>query len=315
MSSGPEPVAGHGAHDLVPRPPAHVDRHPGSAVEHPDDSWSGQVGRVLGFLRRRALGDYEVDDFGFDPELNDAVLMGLLRPLYRHWWRIEVRGIENVPAQGGALLVGNHAGTIGIDALMVQLAILDEHPAHRHLRALGAEMVFDLPFAGMLARKSGATLACNPDAERLLRMGELVGVWPEGFKGTGKRFTQRYQLQRFGRGGFVGAALRTGAPIVPCSVVGSEEIYPMIGNVKVVARLLGLPYFPVTPTFPWLGPLGMVPLPSKWVIHFGEPIATAEFGEAAADDPMLVFELTDQVRETIQHNLYRTLRQRRSTFH
>jgi 1-acyl-sn-glycerol-3-phosphate acyltransferase len=140
----------------------------------------------------------------------------------------------------------------------------------------------------------------------------LVGVWPEGFKGIGKPFSERYKLQRFGRGGFVTAALRTGAPIIPVSIVGSEEIHPMIGNAKTLARALGLPYFPITPTFPLLGPLGLIPLPSKWHIEFGEPIETAGFDPDAADDPMLTFELTDRVRETIQGTLYRLLRQRTS---
>jgi 1-acyl-sn-glycerol-3-phosphate acyltransferase len=284
------------------------------AVVGDDPSWSDQVDAALEFLRHRALGEYQVDAFGFDPELNDSVLMAALRPLYRHWFRVEVRGIEHIPAEGGALVVGNHAGTIGLDTAMVQLAILDEHPAHRHLRTLGGEFLFSLPFVGMLARKAGATLACSADAERLLRAGELVAVWPEGYKGTGKRFAQRYRLQRFGRGGFVSAALTAGVPIVPCSVVGSEEIYPMLGNARLLARLFGLPYFPITPTFPWLGPLGVVPLPSKWIIEFGEPIDTAGFGSEAAEDPMLVFEITDQVRETIQHNLYRMLVRRRGVF-
>src|SRR5207253_7163670 len=182
------------------------------------------------------------------------------------------------------------------------------------LRMLGADLVFRAPLLGSLARKAGNTLACNPDAERLLGQGELVGVWPEGFKGIGKPFADRYKLQRFGRGGFVGAALRTGVPIVPCSIVGAEEIYPLLGNAKTLARLLGLPYFPLTPTFPWLGPLGLVPLPSKWIIEFGEPIRTDDYPDGAADDPMLVFNLTDQVRETIQHTLYQLLMQRRSVF-
>ncbi len=136
---------------------------------------------------------------------------------------------------------------------MTSLAVLDHHPAHRHLRLLGADLVFGLPGVAPLARKAGNTLACNADAERLLSAGELVGVFPEGFKGIGKPFRDRYKLQRFGRGGFVSAALRTGVPIVPCSIVGAEETYPMLGNVKTLARLLGLPYAPVTPTFPLLG--------------------------------------------------------------
>jgi 1-acyl-sn-glycerol-3-phosphate acyltransferase len=269
---------------------------------------------VLAFLRRRLTGDFEVDEFGFDPELTDTVLMALARPLYQRWFRVEVRGIENIPDTGGALVVANHSGAIAIDALMTGIAVHDEHPRHRFLRSLGADLVFQAPFLGELARKGGATLASNPDAERLLSRGELVGVWPEGFKGIGKPFSERYKLQRFGRGGFVSAALRTRTPIIPCAVVGAEEIYPILGNMPTVARLLGLPYAPITPTWPWLGPLGLVPLPSKWLIEFGAPVHTDGFGAGAADDPMLVFDLTDQVRQTIQQTLYALLVQRRSVF-
>jgi 1-acyl-sn-glycerol-3-phosphate acyltransferase len=276
--------------------------------------WERKVAATLAFVRRRLTGDVEVDEFGFDPELTDHVLLALLRPLYEHYFRVEVRGIENVPAEGGALVVANHSGTVPLDSLMTQIALLDHHPAHRHLRMLGADLVFQTPVISELARKSGTTLACNADAERLLGKGELVGVWPEGFKGIGKPFSERYKLQRFGRGGFVSAALKAGVPIVPCSIIGAEEIYPILGNVKTLARLLGLPYVPVTPTFPWLGPLGAIPLPSKWIIEFGEPVATDGYGAGSADDPMLVFNLTDQVRETIQHTLYRLLMARRSIF-
>jgi 1-acyl-sn-glycerol-3-phosphate acyltransferase len=280
----------------------------------PAQSWDEQLAGGLEFLRRRVTGEYDTDEFGFDPDLTDHVFLPLLRPLFDRWFRVETQGMEHVPAEGGALLVANHSGTLPVDALMTTVALHDEHPAQRRLRLLGADLVFQAPFVGALARKLGTTLACNEDAERLLSAGELVGVFPEGFKGIGKPFSERYTLQRFGRGGFVSAALRTGVPIVPCAIVGAEEIYPMIGNVKTAARLLGLPYFPITPTFPLLGPLGAVPLPSKWFIAFGEPIETASFGSAAADDPMVVFNLTDQVRETIQHSLYRLLLQRRSVF-
>lgn len=157
-------------------------------------------------------------------------------------------------------------------------------------------------------------MACTADAHRLLEAGELTAVFPEGYKGLGKPFKDRYKLQRFGRGGFVSAALRSGAPIVPCSIVGSEEIYPKIGDVKLLARLLGLPYFPLTPLFPLAGPIGLLPLPSKWYIQFGEPISTADYDESAADDPMITFELTDQVRATIQQTLYQLLANRRGTF-
>ncbi len=277
--------------------------------------WDRRIAGGLAFLRRRLTGDYAVDDFGFDADLTEHVLLPPLRPLYDTWFRVETRGLDNVPDTGAALVVANHSGTVPLDALMTALALLDHHPAHRHLRMLAADLVFSLPVVAPLARKGGNTLACNADAERLLTGGELVGVWPEGFKGIGKPFRERYKLQRFGRGGFVSAALRTGAPIIPCSIVGAEETFPMLGNAKTLARLLGLPYLPITPTFPLLGPLGAVPLPSKWIIEFGEPIETASLGgAAAAEDPMLVFNLTDQVRETIQSTLYTLLMQRRSIF-
>ncbi|MGZ6826869.1 MAG: lysophospholipid acyltransferase family protein [Mycobacteriales bacterium] len=295
------------------RPAADVPPPPPPAAE--PSGWESKLAGGLAFLRRRVTGDYEIDDFGFDKDLTEHVILPPLRPLYDRWFRVETRGLEQVPDTGGALIVANHSGTIPVDALMTTLALHDHHPAHRCLRLLGADLVFTLPLVAPVARKSGNTLACNADAERLLSNDELVGVFPEGFKGIGKPFSERYKLQRFGRGGFVSAALRTGKPIIPVSIVGAEEIYPLIGNSKTLSRLLGLPYVPITPFFPWLGPLGAVPLPSKWIIEFGEPIETAHLGgAAAAEDPMLVFNLTDQVRETIQSTLYTLLMQRRSVF-
>ena len=277
------------------------------------DIWDARVAGALAFLRRRLTGDYEVDEFGFDQELTDGVFHPLLRPLYRDWFRVEVTGAKQVPTEGSGLVVANHSGTLPLDAVMLTVAIHDELPTPRYLRLLGADLVFRMPFLSELARKSGGTLACAPDAERLLRGGELVGVFPEGFKGVGKHYRDRYKLQRFGRGGFVSAALATGTPIIPVAIVGAEETYPLIGNVKPLARLLGLPYFPVTPTFPWLGPLGAIPLPSKWLIEFCEPIETEHLRDQA-DDPMVVFNLADQVRESIQSTLHELLQRRPGAF-
>jgi 1-acyl-sn-glycerol-3-phosphate acyltransferase len=276
------------------------------------DQWEPQLARFLAFLRRRVTGDYVVDEYGFDQEITERFFMAALRPIAQKWFRIEVRGIENIPTEGGALVVSNHSGTLPVDGLMTGVMIHDL--TGRFLRPLGADLVFKSPVVSTLARKGGTTLACNEDAERLLRGGELVGVWPEGFKGIGKPYAERYKLQRFGRGGFVSAALRTQVPIIPLSVVGAEEIYPLVANLPSLARVLGLPYLPITPLFPWLGPLGMVPLPSKWLLEFGEPIRTDEFDAGAAEDPMLVFNVTDEVRETIQSTLYSLLMQRQSVF-
>ncbi|MGV1007944.1 MAG: 1-acyl-sn-glycerol-3-phosphate acyltransferase [Dermatophilaceae bacterium] len=272
------------------------------------------VARTLSYLARRVTGQYVVDEFGFDKDWTEHVFLPLMRLPYRQWFRVEVRGIEHIPADGAALIVSNHAGTIAFDALMVQVAVHDEHPNHRNLRLLGGDLVFRTPIIADVSRKQGSTLAALTDAERLLSRGEVVGVFPEGYKGVGKPFSERYKLQRFGRGGFVSAAVRTGAPIIPLSVVGSEETYPLLANVPALARLLNTPYFPITPTWPWLGPLGLIPLPSKWIMEFGEPVETAHMGKGAADDPMLVFDLTDQIRETIQQTLYSLLSLRRTAF-
>ena len=284
-----------------------------AALEVFCDRWEQLLAEFLAFLRRRVTGEFEVDEYCFDAEVTERFLLAAVRPLAQKWFRVEVRGAENIPTDGGALVVSNHSGTLPVDGLVTMVSVHDS--TGRHLRPLGADLVFRMPVIGEMARKGGATLACNEDAQRMLAGGELVGVWPEGFKGIGKPYSDRYKLQRFGRGGFVSAAIRTGVPIIPCSVVGAEEIYPLVGNVPSLARLLGVPYIPITPFFPLLGPLGMVPLPSKWLIEFGEPIRTDAYDEGAADDPMLVFNVTDQVRETVQQTLYTLLMQRRSVFY
>ncbi len=289
-----------------------LDQHSG-AEQSPGDLVS-RIAGAADFLRRRLSGDYTVDEFGFDPQYNEAVVLPMLRFFYDKWFRVEVSGLENLPVSGPGLVVANHAGTLPFDGPMLSVAVRDHHPAHRNLRLLAADLVFDMPVVGPVARKAGHTMACSVDANRLLAAGELTAVFPEGYKGLGKPFRDRYKLQRFGRGGFVAAALRAKAPIIPCSIVGSEEIYPMLADVKLLARVLGLPYFPITPLFPFAGPAGLVPLPSKWHIAFGAPIDTSGYDDHAADDPMVTFEITDQVRETIQQTLFGLLSQRQNTF-
>lgn len=274
--------------------------------------WHESLEEVVDFARSRISGRYAIDEFGFDPEFTTKVFLPIIRPLAQSWFRVEVRGIENIPTTGSALLVSNHAGTLPLDGMIVQSVVYDE--IGRHVRMLGADLIFKTPYSHDFARRTGTTMACQEDAERLLASDQLVAVFPEGFKGLGKPYADRYKLQRFGRGGFVSAAVRAQVPLIPISIVGSEEIFPLISSAPTLARAMGVPYFPITPTFPWLGVFGLIPLPSKWIIQFGEAITTDELPPGAADDPMVVFNVTDQVRETIQHSLYALLMQRRSAF-
>ena len=261
----------------------------------------------------RMEGDYAEDEWGFDEEFTELV-EPFFAFLYETWWRVRVEGAERVPAHGRALLTANHAGILPWDATMISVALLREHPLPRNPRFLVLNWAFDLPWVSSGMRKVGGVVASPFNAMRLLEQDHLVAVFPEGVKGTGKPYSERYRLQRFGRGGFVEIALRTGAPIVPVAVVGSEEIYPKLADLPWVARLIGAPYFPVTPTFPLLGPLGVIPLPSKWRIEFLDPIETASYGPEGAEDRALVLELSERVRDQIQQALYANLVKRGPAF-
>jgi 1-acyl-sn-glycerol-3-phosphate acyltransferase len=278
------------------------------------DSLRHFAGSVLR-LAEEQLGDAgPVDEFGFDPAFSNRYLMPIARFFYQRWFRVRIRGIEHVPAHGAALVVANHSGTLPMDAIMLQAGLHDEHPARRNLRLLGADLVYEIPLLSALARKGGHIPAARANADALLRAGELVGVFPEGFKGIGKPFADRYQLRRFGRGGFAATALRAGVPLIPCAIVGAEEIYPMLGNARQFAERLRLPYFPITPTFPWLGPLGMVPLPSRWIIEFCPPVPTDGYQPGDASDPAAVADLSGRVRGTIQRKLDGLLAERGPAF-
>jgi len=241
-------------------------------------------------------------------------LLPLFGVLYRDYWRIETTGIENVPAGGRAMLVANHAGVLPWDGTMIKTAVFVEHPQPRHVRALVASLFMGMPMLSWFLRRTGQTVGHPDDTRRLLERDQLVLVFPEGVRGTGKHYEDRYKLRRFGRGGFISTAIRAGAPIIPVSVVGSEELYPMIGDLRGVAKLFGLPYFPVTPFWPWLGPLGLIPLPSKWRIQFHPAIHVEENPPDSADDQNVVMALSDQVRDTIQQGVYDNLKLRRGVF-
>lgn len=197
---------------------------------------------------------------------------------------------------------------------MLKAAVKREHAAARDLRWLTEDFIYHMPFLGSAMNRLGAVRACQENAERLLAKEQLVAVFPEGVKGIGKLFADRYRLQRFGRGGFIKLCLRTGTPIVPVAVTGAEETNPLLFKIEHLSKALGVPYVPVTPTFPLLGPLGLLPAPTKWRIQLGEPLDLSAHGPEAADDEILVGKLAERVRATIQGMLDRSVGSRKSVF-
>jgi 1-acyl-sn-glycerol-3-phosphate acyltransferase len=269
------------------------------------------------FVRLRMIGTAEaVDDFGYDPSFHARFAL-LRQALYDHWWRVDAAGLDHVPVTGRLLLVGNHAGALfPYDGVMIAEALRTRHPGGgREARPLVEDFVYQTPFLGPVLARAGMVRASSQNARRLLEREEAVIAFPEGAKGLGKYYRDRYRLQRFARGGFVSLALQTGAPLVPVAVVGAEEIHPVLARWQWLARGLDLPYFPVTPTFPWLGVLGLVPLPTKWRIVFGAPIdLAAQYGPDAHRDELLVNRLKEEIRERIQRMVVAALAERASVF-
>jgi 1-acyl-sn-glycerol-3-phosphate acyltransferase len=284
------------------------------------DTWKGiwfvinySIDMQAGWLKRRLTGEYQTDDWGLDWEFLQAV-MPFFQFMYKTYWRTETTGLEYVPSSGRALLVANHSGQLPWDGIMIATAIMTEHPSGRLLRNLFATWFPTLPVLSAMSIKCGQVLATVENGSRLLDNDELVGVYPEGYKGVGKLYKERYRLARFGRGGYIKMALKTGASIIPVSVVGAEETYISLAKSPTMAKLLGMPYFPISPTFPWLGVFGFIPLPTKWYIDIGVPIPMDSYGPEAADNLVLVSQLSDQVRNVVQQQIYVRLAQRRSVF-
>jgi 1-acyl-sn-glycerol-3-phosphate acyltransferase len=250
------------------------------------------------------------DEFGLDPEFR-ARALPLFRLLYEKYWRVEARGARNVPRTGPVVLVSNHSGALPFDATMIACALEEaRHP--RPARFLYDRFVDNLPWVPEFYRKAGGVAASRENAARLLAKGELVGLFPEGVAGLSKLYSERYVLQPFS-GGCVRLALRFGAPIVPVAVVGAEEIYPLVGRLQAIGQYFGAPYLPVTPFFPLLGPLGLIPLPSKWRIRFGKPIVL-DHGPPERMDGTAIRALAEQVRRRVQGMVRGLLDERDSIF-
>jgi 1-acyl-sn-glycerol-3-phosphate acyltransferase len=258
----------------------------------------------------------QVTDWGRSERIEGVMDRTVYEFLYHYWFRCEVEGIENVPATGGALLVSNHSGALPPDAPMIVKAIKEEHPRPRSVHLTVEHFFKGYPGFSMLVAKIGGVPAHPANVHRLLYdEQELVLVFPEGRKGSEKLYKDRYRLRRFGRGGFVESAMRARAPIVPIAVVGAEESAPIFAHVSVLQRLTGLLYFPITPTFPHLGLLGMLGyLPAKFRIRFLEPIPTDQWGDAPWEDTGLVQTVAEDVRERIQDELIDILAKRRSVW-
>ena len=291
----------------LPRPEPREDEDPA-----PADSASP---RELRQLIPSAEPGREVDDWGRSERVFDLV-QPLLDFYYRYWFRVEARGIEHVPSEGGALLVSNHSGALPPDAPMIMQAIRHEHPESRPVYMLGEHWFKGYPGVGALANKIGLVAAHPANAQRLLRDEQrLALVFPEGQKGSRKLFWQRYKLRRFGRGGFVRTAMRARVPIVPIAVIGAEEAMPIFAHVHALQRLTGLIYFPVNHAFPHFGlAAAAMYLPAKFKIRFLRPVDLSHHSAEDAEDVSLVQSIAEDVRASIQVELDRLLQSRKSVW-
>ncbi|HXV37402.1 MAG TPA: lysophospholipid acyltransferase family protein [Myxococcota bacterium] len=254
------------------------------------------------------LNEYGYDPYGMSPAFMRRVLLPFAL-LYRYYFRVEVSGIERLPA-GRVLVVANHAGQLPFDAAMLAMALLMHAQPPRIARSMGEFWVPRLPWVSVLAARTGTLVGTPENCAHMLANGECVLAFPEGVRGMNKLFTQRYRLQRFGLG-FMRLALETGAPIAPVAIVGSEEQQPSFANLERLAHAFGAPALPITPTFPWLGPLGLLPLPVKYRIYFGEPM---RFEGEASDDEAATEAKVAQVKAAIGAMLERGLREREGIF-
>ncbi len=256
--------------------------------------------------------DGSTDEFGFDPKTIERWQL-FFQFLYEGYFQVKTVGLENIPQNGRAILVGNHSGVLPMDAFMTHTAVLLHHPAPRRIRYLSHRCLLDSRLFGDLIRGIGGVPASYDVAKRLLEDEELVFFYPEGTKGTGKPFSMRYRLYDFDPG-FVKAAIATGSPIVPITTIGGDEIYPLLADLKPLARVMRTPYWPVTPTFPWLPfAASCIPLPVKFLIKVGKPIHL-DYAPEQASDRRLRLRLARSIQYEIQRELNELLRMRESPF-
>jgi 1-acyl-sn-glycerol-3-phosphate acyltransferase len=248
----------------------------------------------------------DLPDGGHDPAFLERAAP-LLEFLWSRYFRVRLLGLENIPDEGPALLVANHSGGIPYDGTLLLYGIKRDHPRHRRVRPLVANFVFRSGWMSQVVARIGGVRASTETALPLLRAGNLLAVFPEGLKGVGKLYRERYHLSRFGRGGFARLARAAQVPMIPVAIVGAEEIHPVIGKITALSAPLGIPYIPITPTFPWLGPFGLLPVPTKWTIQIGRPVPAPAEGDAQGTT-----QAAEAVRAAIDTMISDLLIQRRS---
>jgi 1-acyl-sn-glycerol-3-phosphate acyltransferase len=272
-----------------------------------DPAIKAGLAAVAEAVRQKMPDPATLPDFGFDADFLNKTAP-VLEFLWAKYFRVRLTGMENVPSTGTALLVSNHSGGLPYDGAMLMHATHAHHPAGRPLRPLVASFAFQSSWIRPVVARLGGVRASMDNALALCQTGQLIGVFPEGLRGVGKLYRERYRLTHFGRGGFVRLARTANVPIIPVAIVGAEETHPLLGKMTRLARPFGLPYIPITPTFPWLGPVGLLPVPTKWSIKIGEPM-TLPPGAGTKDENL---EMAETVRSRLDHMIAELLATRRS---
>lgn len=269
--------------------------------------------RLLSLRKQLKDEGFGYDKFGFEAESALAYYL-FFNLLYKYWFRVTSEGHKNIPPKGRAMLVINHSGMIPIDFIMIAIDIMKHANPPRIARGIVDHFAGALPYINLFIHRGGSAIGSRENMEELLKDDQLIGVFPEGTKGIGKPFSQRYKLVRFNVG-FVELAIKWQVPIVPVAVIGAEEQHPQIGKIKFLGRFLGFPYIPVTPTFPWLGLLGLIPLPSRYYIYYGKPIKFYKrYSPDSAQDLELIRRLADHVQKIVQEMINQGLKKRKSIF-
>lgn len=272
-----------------------------------DPAIKAGVAALAEAIRQKMPDPATLPDFGFDPEFLNKTAP-VLEFLWAKYFRVRLTGMENVPATGAAMLVSNHSGGLPYDGAMLMHATHTHHPAARPLRPLVASFAFRASWIRPAIARLGGVRASMDNALALCKAGQLIGVFPEGLRGVGKLYRERYRLTHFGRGGFARLARTANVPIIPVAIVGAEETHPVLGKMTKLAKPFGLPYIPITPTFPWLGPVGLLPVPTKWSIKIGEPM-TFPPGAGSKEETL---EMAETVRSRLDQMIAELLAARRS---